>query len=105
MFRREIALELISCRENGSELGELYFEPAKRGGTYITVMLSGMEDIKSECCLCMKGEQIIFLPLPSPCQGKIELCLWSSIEMASVKEYEVSICDKNRRITYLRARK
>lgn len=96
MFHKKIVLELVSCQKNGSEFGEIYFEHAKHGGTYITVMLSGMESVKSESYLCLKEEQPIYLPLPSPCQGKIELCFWSCLDLRSLKGLEVCIFDKNR---------
>ncbi len=75
MFRKEIAVALKSCLTDIQAAGELYFQPAKRGGIYLTVMLHGMDAVHTQTVLCMETEhKTVKFPLPVPCQGLIELC-------------------------------
>ena len=93
-FRREITILLESCTQNDSAAGELYIQPAKQGGTYLTVMLHGLDDLHTQSVLCIKNDtQSKRFPLPVPCQGKVELCLWSCLEMASIVECDFSVCN------------
>ncbi len=92
MFRKEIAVALKSCLTDIQAAGELYFQPAKRGGIYLTVMLHGMDAVHTQTVLCMETEhKTVKFPLPVPCQGLIELCQWSCLPLEEVNQAEFSL--------------
>ncbi len=96
IFHKEINISLKSCLANTEFSGELYFQPAKRGGIYLTILLQGMDSIHTQTVLYMeKKHKTIKFPLPAPCQGLIELCQWSCLPMEDIKQAEFSVYNMN----------
>lgn len=94
MFRKEVTIPLKS--DQSTATGELYAQPAKQGGIYLTIMLHGLDDLHTQSVLHVDHpEKKNRFPLPVPCHGTIELCLWSCMSLEALMQSEIGVYHTN----------